>query len=208
MPSGQAVPMLTFIADSVPALTATQHAPSAQAAVGQVLASCLVSVRVELIPAPNLAQAVSNLLTTSLRPVLQPLLEEAVGLHASDMANQGKATDANSNPAPQHAQHRGTQQGSSSNTNAQHAQHGATGPAVLSLNEDAAGKAQLLECLLRLYQGAVQVHGECAAMQPQVDPLTGQGIGLPNQGSSQGAPQGSCTLTDKLCHYSTSKPCR
>lgn len=193
MPSGQAIPMLTFIADSIPCLTATQSTPAALAAIGQVLVSCLASVRVELIPAPNLAQAVSNLLTTSLAPTLQPLLSAAVNTQSPLGLSQVTPGPSNLNSGVQHAQREVSQQVGDSNLAAQHAQHGGQDQAVLSQSQAAVGGEQLLGCLLQLYRGAVKVHGQCAAMQPQIDPLHGQAVGLPNQGSLAADHQGTTT---------------
>lgn len=189
MPSGQAVPMLTFVSQSITLLSAAPHNSSTQAAIGQVLATCLALVRVELISAPNLAQAAGQLLTASLQPALAPMLLSTAGPAHQQQAQTDQAQIATSKQRPdfsaQCAEHSVGENLGTLNLSAQHAQHVAGN----QVRSDASKTEQLLGCLLRLYHGAVGVHGQCAAMQPQVEPLPGQTTGLPQQGSSSQADQ-------------------
>ena len=66
--------MIAFIAQHTPSLAAFPVDFPAQAAFGEVLASCLASIRVEVVSAPTLADAAADLLTASLGPVLEPIL--------------------------------------------------------------------------------------------------------------------------------------
>lgn len=184
MPSGQAVPMLKFISSSVACLAAISDKSSAQAAVGHILAACLASIRVELIPAPSLAQAAGQLLKASLQPALAPLLLSMAGkAQQPDIEKQPPAA-VRSTPTLQHTKLGDGKKPGMLSLDVQHTQQ----EAML----DVGSKEQLLCCLLRLYHGAVEVHGQCAGMQPQVDPLPGQASGLPQQGSaSQAAQQGA-----------------
>ena len=185
MPSGQAVPMLTFVSESITLLSAAPHNSSTQAAIGQVLATCLASVRVELISAPNLAQAAGQLLTASLQPALAPLLLSIAGQPHQQQVQNDRAQIATSKQRPdssaQCTEHSISETPGGSTLSAQRAQHVASNQAR---SDAAETEQQLLGCLLRLYHGAVGIHGQCAAMQPQVDPLPGQTTGLPQQGSS------------------------
>lgn len=74
MPSGQALPMIAFVAQHLPSLATLPANSPAQAAFGEVLASCLASIRIEVVSAPTLAKAVAELLVDSLRPSLLPVL--------------------------------------------------------------------------------------------------------------------------------------
>ena len=189
MPSGQAVPMLHFISSRVSCLAAISDDSSAQAAVGQILATCLASIRVELIPAPNLAQAAGQLLTDSLQPALTPLLLSTAGKAQPPYLETNTLQTASPADLP----------------TLQHTNADDSKTAGMSTRRQAVpnigSKQQLLCCLLRLYHGAVDIHGQCAAMQPQVDPLPGQASGLPQQGSSsQAAQQGTPSRVRHLHH--------
>lgn len=216
MPSGQAVPMLSFASHGIPSLVAAQDDSPAQVAMGQILATCLAAVRIELIPALSLAQAASSLLTDSLQPALAPLLQSIAckaqqHQHQQQLqpdALQPAASARSSNSSAQRAQQDSSLQAEAQNLKAQHAQHEATGGHAIP---DWGATQQLLGCLLWLYHGAVGIYGQCAAMQPQIDSRPGQASGLPQQGSSsQAALQGTTLVfmvlslqVDSLCAYTS-----
>ena len=184
MPSGQAAPMIAFISLHIPALAALPGKCS-QAAFGEVLASCLTAIRVEVVSAPTLACAAAALLTTSLSPALRPLL-----LHI------GSTSSANTFQLDSHTLAAGEESGlaaaqlpwhaaaPSSNLEAQHAQQASAAAGNL-LQKDVKGTEQVAGCLLRLYHGAVALYGQCAATQLQIQPLPGQGTGLSTHQPSQ-----------------------
>ena len=186
MPSGQAAPMIAFIAQHIPALAALPDG-CPQAAFGEVLASCLTAVRVEVVSAPTLATAASALLTTSLSPVLRPMLlqigDSISAAGASQLGIRSPATEepASNSAAAQLPQHLVTP---NLNFKAQRAQQAAV-DACNGLKKDVEGSEQLMGCLLRLYQGAVGLYGQCAATQLQIEPLPGQATGLSTHRPSQ-----------------------
>lgn len=181
MPSGQAAPIIHFVVQHISTLASGFSSSPAQAAFGEVLASCLAHVRVEVVSASTLAGAVAELLHNSLAPALLPMLQR------SALKNDSSAEGGT---APQRAQH---ELPATLNLNAQHAQQGTT--AGLNVNAQRAqhepteaqpGREDLLEkqlyvCLLRLYNGAVKLYGQCAATQMQIEPLPGQATGLSTQ---------------------------
>lgn len=171
MPSGQATPMITFVAQHIPSLGVLSVSSPAQAAFGQVLASCLEFVRVEVVSAPTLARAVAELLQNSLNPALQPALLKLSATRPQAAALPTGCSSAGVTLPSLKAQH--AQQGSAakSNVSSQHAQHGSG----LDTSE------QLFGCLLRLYHSAVALYGQCAATQMQIEPLSGQATGLSTQ---------------------------
>ena len=156
MPSGQAAPMIAFIAQHLPSLATLPVSSPAQAAFGEVVATCLAAIRVEVVAAPTLASAVADLLTASLKPMLLPMLL------------QMNTASVSSFPAQQ----------------AQQAQQAFAASGVDTASD------QLLGCLLRLYHGAVDLHGQCAATQLQIEPLPGQSSGLSTQQPSHGSDTG------------------
>ena len=194
MPSGQAAPMITFAAEHLPSLATLPVSSPTQAAFAEILTTCLANIRVEVVSAPTLADAVAELLQNSLAPALLPALgclgpnasgtlvsmqqpeeaEPAQGPAEPDSAPQHaqQESPANLNVVPQHA-------GSPANLNLgpQHAQH-ATHTVDGSHQHTS---EQLLGCLLRLYSNAVDLYGQCAATQMQIMPLPGQGTGLSTQ---------------------------
>ena len=182
MPSGQGGPMIAFIAQHTPSLAALPAESPAQAAFGEVLASCLASIRVEVVAAPTLADAAADLLTTSLRPVLEPILSTVENQYANSPEPPSAAlTDAamltDADQALQHHVVLDLNFSAGHAKQAQQAQHAAAavGKEVVS---DTVASVQLLRCLLRLYHGAVDLHNRCAGTQLQVQPLPGQGTGL------------------------------
>ena len=170
MPSGQAVPMITFLAQHIPSLSLLSTSSSAQAAFGEVLATCLASIRTEVVSAPSLARAVSDLITVSLSPLLVPPLSSLSQTAGSSAEHSMPVLNSKAQHA-QHAQHAE----SSLNLQAQRAQQAT---AAGSLHSGDAASEQLLACLLRSYYGAVDLYGQCAASQMQIEPLPGQATGL------------------------------
>lgn len=191
MPSGQAAPMIAFIAHHIPALAALPGSWP-QAAFGEVLASCLTAIRVEVVSALTLASAAATLLTASLSPTLRPVLLQ---LHSISCAStcqlashipeaEEAAAASTAAQLPQHVA------AADSNFNAQRAQQA---PAAGGEQLQGMGASeQLAACLLRLYHGAVALYGQCAATQLQIEPLPGQGTGLsihqPSQQAETGQP--------------------
>ncbi|KAL0022263.1 hypothetical protein WJX77_011953 [Trebouxia sp. C0004] len=199
MPSGQAAPMITFTAEHLPSLATLPVGSPTQAAFAEVLTTCLANIRVEVVSAPTLADAVAELLQNSLAPALLPAVGDlspnasgtcvckqqphepvmAKGLREPDSAPQyaQQESPANLNGVPQHA-------GSPANLNLgpPHAQHDTEAVdgqhGILQRVPE-----QLLGCLLRLYSNAVNLYGQCAATQMQITPLPGQGTGLSTQQS-------------------------
>ena len=193
MPSGQAAPMIALIAQHIPTLAALPSS-GPQAAFGEVLASCLTAVRVEVVSAPTLATAAAALLTTSLSPVLRPVL-----LQIGDSTSAASASQCgtHSPAAEEGASHSAAAQlaeralAPGLNFKAQRAQQASVG-AGNGLKKDVEGPEQLVGCLLRLYRGAVGLYGQCAATQLQIEPLPGQATGLsahrPSQQHETGQP--------------------
>ncbi|KAL0041979.1 hypothetical protein WJX79_010815 [Trebouxia sp. C0005] len=70
MPSGQAAPMITFAAEHLPSLATLPVSSPTQAAFAQILSTCLANIRIEVVSAPTLADAVAELLQNSLAPAL------------------------------------------------------------------------------------------------------------------------------------------
>ena len=226
MPSGQAAPMITFVAQHLPSLATIPVSSPTQAAFAEVLTTCLANIRIEVVSAPTLANAVAELLQNSLAPVLLPALG-GVSPNASDTVVIMQQPDepvleqgpAEPDSAPQHAQQEFPANlnvvlqpaGSPANSNSgpQHAQH-----AIKAVGGHRGShqrmSEQLLGCLLRLYSNAVNLYGQCAATQMQIMPLPGQGTGLSTQ-QSPAAEQTSelDTATDMnaclLC-YGTKNP--
>lgn len=186
MPSGQAAPMIAFIAHHIPALAALPGG-CPQAASEEALASCLTSIRVEVVSAPSLATAAAALLPSSLGPVLTPiLLQINANISSTDASHQvvqtSAAEAASRSAAAQLPQHVAAP---NSSFEAQHAQQAAVEGGSW-LQRDVEGSEQLMGCLLRLYRGAVGLYGQCAATQLQIAQLPGQGTGLfTNQPSQQ-----------------------
>lgn len=202
MPSGQAAPMIAFIAHHIPALAALPGS-CPQAAFGEVLASCLTAIRVEVVSAPTLAAAAAALLTDSLGPVLSPMLlpnhANISSTDASQLEIQTPAAEAASSAAFQLPQHVAA---SNSNFEAQHAQQAAV-EGGSRLQRDVEASEQLMGCLLRLYRGAVGLNGQCAATQLQIAQLPGQGTGLsthqPPQQPETGQPSPLALRCQKAC---------
>ena len=193
MPSGQAAPMITFIAQHIPALAALPGC-CPQAAFGDVLASCLTAVRVEVVSAPTLATATAALLTTSLRSALTPVLLQMGGsISAADASQLKTHPSAMEDTASNSAAAQSPQRAAAPDLNfkAQRAQQ-ASVDAGNGLHWDVEGSEQLTGCLLRLYRGAVGLYGQCAATQLQIEPLPGKGTGLsahrPSQQHETGQP--------------------
>ncbi len=211
MPSGQAAPMITFVAQHLPSLATLPGSSPTQAAFAEVLTTCLANIRVEVISAPTLADIVAELLQNSLAPALLPALgglsynasgtlvsmqqpdeaELAKGPAEPDSASQHAQQEfsANLNVVPQHA-------GSPANLDLvpQHAQH-----ATQTVDgSDQHAPEQLLGCLLRLYSNAVDLYGQCAATQIQITPLPGQGTGLSTQQSSAAEQTGELNTATHL----------
>lgn len=194
MPSGQALPMITFVAQHLPALPLLGSAPAAQAALGEVLATCLASVRMEVVSAPSLARTVSELLADSLAPSLVPQLLRLNNVAPSTAHSRASASSCQ----PQHAQQavpglkRRAAHAPPRCAQPRHAQQAdqnltPTDPEAdsdLAQQSSSAASERLLACLLRLYHGAIRLHGQCAATQLQVQPLPGQGIGWTSGQSS------------------------
>lgn len=230
MPSGQAAPMIAFTARHIPALAALPGS-CPQAAFGQVLASCLMAIRVEVVSAPTLASAAAALLTTRLNPALKPVLLQVHKISSRNtfqLGNQNPGAEeaatasaaawlprhaaaSNSNDKPQHAQHAAT---AHSNFETQHVQQAAA--AAGGQLQDLEESEQLIACLLRLYQGAVGLYGQCAATQLQIEPLPGQGTGLSTHEPSQQSETGQsrlCLVSALTCRgcvsvcYSCMKHC-
>ncbi len=213
MPSGQATPMITFVAEHLPSLATLPVSSPTQAAFAEILTTCLTNIRVEVVSAPSLADAVAELLQNSLAPALLPALKglspnasaSLVSMQQPDEPVLGKSPDQ-SDSAPQHAQ-----QESPANLNVvpQHAGSPANlnlGPRHAQHDTEAVGgqrgshqrvSEQLLGCLLRLYSNAVDLYGQCAATQMQIMPLPGQGTGLSTQQSPAAEETGELsTATD------------
>lgn len=122
--------------------------------VGQLLHTCLTAIRIELASAVALAGAVEKLLDQGLSTPLQALLLQ-LGFPAADAAlSQGPKVP------PQ------TETGT------------AMGPAGTGGGQAgglAPERQQMLAVLLQLYAAALELHRQCAAMHPEVEPLPGQG---------------------------------
>lgn len=203
MPSGQAAPMIHFVAQHVPTLASLFTSSPAQAAFGEVLASCLTHVRVEVVSASTLAGAVTELLHTSLASALLPMLQYSAS-NSDGSAEAGTASQraqhespANLNLNAQHAQ-QGTAAGF--DVDAQHAQQEPTDAAPG--REDQLDK-QLYVCLLRLYSGAVKLYGHCAATQMQIEPLPGQATGLSTQQAPAAEQTGERCILQKMFQDAT-----
>jgi len=97
--------MITFVTEHLPSLATIPASSPTQAAFAEVLTTCLSNIRVEVMSAPTLADAVAELLQNSLAPALLPALE--------DLSH-------NLNLGPQHAQH-GTETVDSQHGSHQHA---------------------------------------------------------------------------------------
>ena len=225
MPSGQAAPMITFAAEHLPSLATLPVSSPTQAAFAEILTTCLANIRVEVVSAPTLADAVAELLQNSLAPALLPALgglsPNASGtLVSMQQPNEPVLTRGPAEPdsAPQHAQQESPANlnvvpqhaGSPANLNLgpQHAQHD-----TATVDGQHGGhqhvSEQLLGCLLRLYSNAVDLYGRCAATQMQITPLPGQGTGLSTQQSPAAEQTGELnTATDTnacLICYGTRK---
>ena len=171
--------MIAFVAQHIPALVALPGS-CPQAALGEVLISCLTAIRVEVVAAPTLATATAALLTTSLSPALRPMLLQIGGsASAADAAQLGAHSPAAEEAASSSAAAQLPQRAAAPDFNfeAQRAQQASVN-ACNGLQGDFEGLEQLIGCLLRLYRGAVGVYGQCAATQLQIEPLPGQGTGL------------------------------
>ncbi len=210
MPSGQAAPMITFAAQHLPSLATLPVSAPTQAAFAEVLTTCLANIRVEVVSAPTLADAVAELLQNSLAPVLLPALGGLspnasgafVSMQQPDERVAGTSPDQSDSP-PQHAQQESPANldvvpqhaGSPANLNLgpQHAQHATK---IVDGSHQHTSE-QLLGCLLRLYSNAVDLYGQCAATQLQITPLPGQGTGLSTQQSPAAEQTGELnTATD------------
>ena len=123
-----------------------------------------------MVSAPSLSRVVSDLITVSLSPQLVPALS-ALSQTAGSSAQLGMPEVEFKAQHAQHAQYADA----GLTFNAQHAQLAA---AAGSLNQGDAASEQLLACLLSLYCGAIDLYGQCAASQMQIEPLPGQGTGL------------------------------
>ena len=195
MPSGQASPMITFVAQHLPSMVTIPASAPTQAAFAEILTTCLTNIRVEVVSAPSLADAVAELLQNSLALALAPALgglsHKASGTLVS-MQQPVKPVlvkgPAEPDSAPQHAQQEspadlnGVPQhaGSAANLGPQHAQHDTEAVGNQRGSHQRVSE-QLLGCLLKLYSNAVNLHGQCAATQMQIMPLPGQGTGLTTQ---------------------------
>lgn len=203
MPSGQAAPMIAFIADHIPALAVLPRS-CPQAAFGEVLASCLTAIRVEVVSAPTLATAAAALLTSSLGPALSPMLLQTNANISSTDASQHDIQTQAAEAARASAAAQLPQRVASSNSHfeAQHAQQAAVEGGSW-LQRDVEGSEQLMGCLLRLYRGAVGLYGQCAATQLQIAQLPGQGTGLsthqPSQHPETGQPSPIALRCQKAC---------
>ena len=186
MPSGQAAPMIAFIAHRIPALAALPGSWP-QAAFGQVLASCLTAIRVEVVSAPTLANAAATLLRTSLSPALRSVLLQLHSIsspgtvHISNHIAEAEEV-AGASAAAQLPQNVAA---ADLNSNTQHAQQAPAAGGGGGQLEGVEGSEQVIACLLRLYHSAVGLYGECAATQLQIEPLLGQGTGLSTHQPSQ-----------------------
>lgn len=205
--------MITFVTEHLPSLATIPASSPTQAAFAEVLTTCLSNIRVEVMSAPTLADAVAELLQNSLAPALLPALEDlshnapgtVVSMQQPDQPVLVKGP-AEPDSAPQHAQHVSPANskvvpqhaGSPADLNLgpQHAQHG-TETVDSQHGSHQHASEQLLGCLLRLYSNAVDLYGQCAATQMQITPLPGQGTGLSTQQSPAAEPTGELnTATD------------
>ncbi len=189
--------MITFAAEHLPSLVTLRVSSPTQAAFAEVLTTCLANIRVEVVSAPTLADAVAELLQNSLAPALLPALKglspNASGTRVSmQQPDQPVLTRGPAKPdsGPQHAQQESPENlgvvpqhaGSPENLN--------LGPQLAQHDTEAVDNQhgshqrvseQLLGCLLRLYSNAVDLYSQCAATQMQITPLPGQGTGLSTQ---------------------------
>ena len=122
--------------------------------VGQLLHTCLTAIRMEVASAAALAGAVDKLLDQGLSAPLQALLLQ-LGVPAADAA------------APQ-----GQKQPPQAETGTGRPPAGTGGGQAGRL---APGRQQMLAVLLQLYAATLELHRQCAAVHPEVEPLPGQG---------------------------------
>lgn len=213
MPSGQAAPMITFAAEHLPSLATLPVSSPTQAAFAQILSTCLAKIRIEVVSAPTLADAVAELLQNSLAPALVPALRDLSYSASGTLVSMQQPDEpvptkgpAEPDSAPQHAQQEvlanltvGPQHEAppvNLNLGPQHAQHD-TAAVDGQRGSHQCVSEQLLGCLLRLYSNAVDLYGQCAATQMQITPLPGQGTGLSTQQSLAAVQTGELnTATD------------
>ena len=151
LPSGQVPALVALLAQAAAAITQQDGLATAQIrGVGRLLHTCLTAIRIELASAVALARAVEKLFVQGLSAPLQALLLQLGVPAAEAAAPQGQKESLQAGRAPAHT-------------------GGGQAEGLLP------GREQMRAVLLQLYAAALELHRQCAAMHPEVDPLPGQG---------------------------------
>ena len=142
---------MALLARAAAAITQQDGLATAQIqGVGRLLHTCLTAIRIELASAVALAGAVEKLLDQGLTASLQALLLQLGVPAAEAAAPQGQMEAPQAGRAP---------------ASTGGGQAGRLDP----------GGEQMRAVLLQLYAAALELHRQCAAIHPEVDPLPGQG---------------------------------